>query len=222
MSSQLRTALRLLRTRKCVILVCCSNAKTSGGSGWLRPPSPQFIAGLSEQERKRILATRRALARSLNLPVGPDVGGAAAGSYLPAVHRYQGRMYGRVPADLWPEPPDARVVIVSALYGPLFPWEPIQDYNLTMKDTVGSGRRVELLWRETGLGLAVAAWCRVQGVECILDLLTEQYRMALRGLSSANLERIVFEYPGRGNGSLFDRGDDLRRLLGAGGSWHLR
>jgi hypothetical protein len=69
---------------------------------------------------------------------GPDFGGHAnSGRYLPALERYTGNLYA-VPglqAKLYASIADhnaPRVLILSALYGPLHPLSPIQDYNLRM------------------------------------------------------------------------------------------
>jgi len=107
------------------------------------------------------------------------------------------------------------VLIVSALYGLLFPWEWIQDYDLTMKDRDPGNQVVHRLWRDAGLGGALNAWCQRQQIECVIDLLSPDYRKALGGFATLNAEVLTFTYPGRGIGALQDRGDDLRRLLEA-------
>ena len=72
---------------------------------------------------------------------GPDFGGTSAkGLYLPAVDRYIGSLYTgnqkTVNAIRKNEARNSkvRVLILSALYGPLHPQDLIQDYNLQMSD----------------------------------------------------------------------------------------
>ena len=73
---------------------------------------------------------------------GPDFGQAdKAGTYLPAVARYKGNLYSvssaftstiRQVVQLDSTP---RILILSALYGPLHPLSCIQNYDLQMKDS---------------------------------------------------------------------------------------
>lgn len=71
---------------------------------------------------------------------GIDFGGHdTSGSYIPALARYVGSLYsvpglksaiGRVATTI----DGPQIMILSALYGPLHPQSPIQDYNLMMSD----------------------------------------------------------------------------------------
>ncbi len=71
---------------------------------------------------------------------GADFGGQdASGSYMPALARYAGSLYS-VPGlksaiertAVTKDGP--KIMILSALYGPLHPLSPIQNYNLMMQD----------------------------------------------------------------------------------------
>jgi hypothetical protein len=50
----------------------------------------------------------------------------------------------------------------------------------------------------------------------VIDLLTKEYRAALDDLTDLDqlgIKRVLFEYPGRGSGANYDRGDDVKTLL---------
>jgi cytoplasmic iron level regulating protein YaaA (DUF328/UPF0246 family) len=108
------------------------------------------------------------------------------------------------------------VIIVSALYGLLFPWEPIQNYDLTMISSAGRGKRVYRVWRERGLGRMLAGWCASRRIVRVIDLLTKPYRAALADfvdLQARGIDRLPFDYPKRFQASNLDRGNDLNSLL---------
>ncbi|WP_334187830.1 peroxide stress protein YaaA [Noviherbaspirillum sp.] len=78
--------------------------------------------------------------KNVDLDTGPDFGKPeSCGEYLPAIRRYQGNLYS-IPglrsaieqSALRNQGP--QVLILSALYGPLHPLSPIQDYNLMMSE----------------------------------------------------------------------------------------
>jgi cytoplasmic iron level regulating protein YaaA (DUF328/UPF0246 family) len=81
--------------------------------------SPDFLTGNYE--------------KNSNINAGPDFGEQALlGRYLPALRRYQGTLYSvpglRHAIEMSAFQKDApRVLILSALYGPLHPLSPIQD-----------------------------------------------------------------------------------------------
>ncbi len=71
---------------------------------------------------------------------GIDFGGhEASGSYMPALARYAGSLYS-VPGlksaieRVATTSDGPQILVLSALYGPLHPLSPIQDYNLMMSD----------------------------------------------------------------------------------------
>jgi cytoplasmic iron level regulating protein YaaA (DUF328/UPF0246 family) len=73
---------------------------------------------------------------------GPDFGlDELSGRYLPAIDRYQGKLYSAVlnfskrVKDNLRTPNKPKMLILSALYGPLHPCSMIQDYNLKMSDS---------------------------------------------------------------------------------------
>lgn len=178
----LNEAQRWVTSRRCVILIACSQRKRPGGHAWSAPLAPGVVDYLPPAEQEIVLAARSSFAGICGVANGPDVGGTGFdGRYLPADRRYDGRLYGRIDHGLWPVSGDQRVIIVSALYGLLFTWEPIQHYDLTMNSTFG-GSRVYRRWRQLGFGRIVASWCADNAVEGVIDLLSQPYRKALQNL----------------------------------------
>ncbi|MGZ6376676.1 MAG: peroxide stress protein YaaA [Ktedonobacterales bacterium] len=116
---------------------------------------------------------------------GPDFGGHAnSGRYLPALERYTGNLYA-VPglrAKLYASVADRnapRVLILSALYGPLHPLSPIQDYNLRMDQVPAR------IWRTAFLPM-LDQYVSTQGIRSIVLLVgseTAYYRVASRTAS---------------------------------------
>jgi hypothetical protein len=137
-----------------LIIPCCAR-KTAGRAPMRNDGDP--LAELVTPERySAMIAARRTVMQSVRanpkftsekyfkntaLKEGIDFGGHdASGSYMPALARYVGSLYG-VPglksaierAVATRDGP--QIMILSALYGPLHPLSPIQDYNLMMQDT---------------------------------------------------------------------------------------
>ena len=80
--------------------------------------------------------------KNKNIKYGADFGlHDLSGKYLPAIDRYTGKLYSEVPnfSELikngLDSPDKPRIIILSALYGPLHPLSMIQDYNLKMSDS---------------------------------------------------------------------------------------
>lgn len=95
------------------------------------------LAGI--QDEQKYLSGKYGKNKSIH--DGPDFGGRnAKGLYLPAVDRYIGALYTgnsktvRAIRENESSKRNVRVLILSALYGPLHPLDLIQDYNLQMSD----------------------------------------------------------------------------------------
>jgi hypothetical protein len=66
------------------------------------------------------------------------------------------------------------------------------------------------------LGAVFGRWAADQRVQCVVDLLSQQYRAALDNLDPVRrtgIQRIAIDYPGRFQASNRDRGVDLKELL---------
>lgn len=142
--------------RDTLILIPCSANKLSGGTEWLSG-SDILWKSVPRDTYEKIRSSRTALIRLLNsnakyttkkysknneLCMGEDFGqNDTAGKYLPAIERYVGNLYRAhqsvVPAIREDASVDGKpkLLILSALYGPLHPLSLIQDYDLQMSDS---------------------------------------------------------------------------------------
>ncbi len=168
-----------------------------------------------------LLRARADLSRLLDLAPGPDLGTEVQNAilYKAAYQRYDGNLYREArltDADALGHS-GGRVLIVSALYGLVTPLERIRDYDLEMSCRLPDGRKVYTWWKDRDLGAFVCEAAERLCVDTICDLLSGNYRKALLPWPPSTLRATynLYQYPGRGTGSIFDRGKDLRRLLGS-------
>jgi hypothetical protein len=135
-----------------LIIPCCA-AKAPGGREVESHIDP-LAQSVSAESYSAMLAARASVLKSLkasgrftsdkyrkNLEIqdGPDVGGMGAnGRYAPALDRYVGTLYSvdvkTVLRKTISSKESPKILILSALYGPLNPLSNIQDYNLKMSD----------------------------------------------------------------------------------------
>lgn len=139
-----------------MLFPCCAD-KVTGGQEW-QAAGKGLEAFVSEQCMLQIKNTRWELlkklketerymtgkyAKNTGIDYGPDFVSNAKynAKYLPAIERYCGSLYTAVPkfADgikrRIAENNYPKLLILSALYGPLHPLDLIQDYNLMMSDS---------------------------------------------------------------------------------------
>lgn len=135
--------------RKLFLIPCCASKKPGGHSLHAAPDPlenlvPKAAYSSVLEARKEVLWNLRQNEKYLSgnceknrfLERGPDFGGlCSSGLYLPARERYRGMLYSNAPSLSSRNNPDARILILSALYGPLHPKNPIQNYNLKMSDS---------------------------------------------------------------------------------------
>jgi hypothetical protein len=142
------------KNRSLFIIPCCKS-KASGGQTHrsFADPLQDLIPQRTYREllsaRKLVLDRIREDPRYLrekyepnsHIENGPEFGTfPPTGQYLPAVRRYVGNLYDGHPALAdsierhLDNPNKPRVLILSALYGPLHPSSLIQDYNLQISD----------------------------------------------------------------------------------------
>lgn len=140
--------------RSTLLIVPCCAAKSAGGRmnvaelDPLRDLSTPSAYRLALKARSEILHyVRRApkftadkYLKNISITDGADFGSVAgAGLAMPALDRYQGLLYRAKGLkasirEAVSSTEGPRVLILSALYGPLHPLSPIQDYNLMMSD----------------------------------------------------------------------------------------
>ncbi len=137
-----------------VLLPCCAK-KLPGGSAWNTQSDPLessvppdvYVAMLLQREKllgalnNNDRYTTQKYSKNKDLTKGKDFGiHSVHGKYLPAIERYVGNLYSAHPdlpstirenSNIEGKP---KLLILSALYGPLHPLSPIQDYNLQMSD----------------------------------------------------------------------------------------
>ena len=139
-----------------IILPCCAN-KRRGGAKWNNSLHGGLSSVLSEPVFHNVLHARKEVLelvqkderylsknyqKNQGIISGPDFGeNNFDGLYLPAIERYKGSLYSanldfrRVIAERISGSRPPIIVILSALYGPLHPFDLIQDYNLKMSDS---------------------------------------------------------------------------------------
>lgn len=180
-----------------IVIPCCA-AKANGGTNVAR--HDPLATSLSDTAYAQLCRARRAVltviqrapdllteafTKNRTLVDGPDFGSQAnSGRYLPALERYTGNLYA-VPdlrAKLYASVADRnapRVLILSALYGPLHPLSPIQDYNLRMDQAPAR------VWQKAFLPM-LDHYVSTHGIRSIVLLvgsMTSYYRVASQAAS---------------------------------------
>jgi cytoplasmic iron level regulating protein YaaA (DUF328/UPF0246 family) len=197
------------------IIIPCSGQKIRGGSSiYIKP---RLIDLLGEAEFGRLLALRDKLSVQIGLPPGPDTNIRNMENdirFLPAYKRYNGKMYQRAEfCEFFPEF-RGRVFIISALYGLLDANDHIRFYDLAMDDWISPNERVWQWWAGNGLRRYLDIALKNAAASEVYDLLSNKYRNAIGLLQTSDRYRAyLFSYPGLGIGSLYERGNDLKKIL---------
>ena len=175
-----------------IVIPCCA-AKASGGTS--TATHDPLAMRLSDTSYGQLCQTRRAVLTQIQndpdlltgafsknraLLDGPDFGGHGnSGRYRPALERYTGKLYS-VPGlrqklnESLADVNAPHVLILSALYGPLHPLSPIQDYNLRMDQAPAR------IWRTAYLPL-LDHYVSTHGIRSVILLvgsMTAYYRVA--------------------------------------------
>ena len=183
-----------------LLLCCCSNRKLAGGESAYQAEQ-SLPKKLSAAGRDLLAARQRVVQRvkagavsAQGLPLrdlpynsqlanGPDLGGKAAGLYMPAMRRYRGRFFQELDPEETglPSAGPHHFLFVSALYGVVAPDEPIQRYSChTLDDD-----QIARTWSDGLLTSVLLQYMRVFDVRLIVDLLADvSYRQLF------NWERI--------------------------------
>jgi len=202
---------------KKAIIIPCSGQKVRGGSSIYIKPC--LIDLLGEAEFGRLLALRDKLSVQIKLQPGPDMNTLYSDSdirFLPAYERYDGKMYKRAAfRESFPEfRGRGRVFIISALYGLLDANDHIRFYDLAMDKRLPSNVRVSQWWAVNGLRRYLDIALKNAAASEVYDLLSNKYRTAIGHLQTSDLYRAyLFNYPGLGIGSLYERGNDLKKIM---------
>lgn len=213
---------------KILIIISCSGGKKkddgSPGCRWVRKNSA--ACRLSREKAAALLACRRSLPgnypKKFHHKGEKDLGGNREGTIplMPAIERYTGKLYGEIDSSLWKRlkgmEDSMEVVIVSALYGLLSPWEAIRDYDLAMDEPYAERIQLWKWWRNQGLGEMLCEFVDRSGASTVHDFLGGPYRNISRGMkarASNKFRLISHQYPGEGSGSIYHRGRDVRKLM---------
>ena len=169
-----------------LFLTNCSLTKALDGVTQYNP-GPAITSDLPEPLRDRLL-NRRAnvfqlvknapglqwqgtpvseLAHNRELASGPDLGGRHAAAYLPALDRYEGRLFQALGAQGKQRLMESEhhTLFLSGLYGLLRPTEPVQLYSCPLAPQVAK------LWRKDSLLTDVLCdYIKRYGIARIIDL----------------------------------------------------
>ena len=206
---------------KNLIVMACCKSKKEDAERWSRWEIHHSALGrLSPKRASNLRECRCELANRYEYKEGRDLGSEtrSAVPLMPAYQRYNGNLYGRIESSLWQrlrgKEDVAEVVIVSALYGLLTPWEAIRKYELAMDDSFAEWHRLSRWWRERELGQMLAEFAVHCGAETVHDFLPIEYRKATRlgELVDGQFSYKPYRYSS-GSGSDYHRGDDVRELL---------
>ncbi len=222
--------------RKRLLIIPCCARKRTGGEPW--QPNPQTYEGvISKGIAQRVFEARKVILKAITdsgtgyhepkykkngaIQRGPDFGCRdISGEYMPAIDRYCGTLYAACPgitAQLRENAEEGpRLLILSALYGPLHPLDSIQDYNLAMGD-----RHAGKAWADlfpAFLASFVEAF-DVRKIEFFFGASTAYFRIAQRAVSplirAGHIQVILHEVQ---NGNLretpHNHGLTLARRLG--------
>jgi cytoplasmic iron level regulating protein YaaA (DUF328/UPF0246 family) len=133
-----------IRSETLLIIPCCAKKETGGRSldkynDILSKSVDSKIYNSIISVRAELLNTLRKSYKCMNIQHGPDLGlHDFSSEYLPAIDRYKGTLYSAVPKfstiikNSLNSSNNPKILILSALYGPLHPLSMIQDYNLEM------------------------------------------------------------------------------------------
>ena len=203
-----------------LILIACCKEKSFGGTPDYSSPVIKEL--LSPSTFTRLLSIRKALSQIKNISPGVDLGAKLTQDrilYRPAYLRYAGRVYERSQFKyLYPAAKNLKVLIISALYGVVDANDPIRLYEAVMDETLPNHSRLSTWWKQQELGKIVEEIILALHPHRVHDLLSMVYHSALTPwppvrLDAAGIQYVPYDYPGQGTGSLWHRGDDLKRLL---------
>lgn len=164
---------RAAGNRRALVLIPCSSGKTPP-----RAPAAgaEPLEGLSGM-REALLSKLVAKPDFLELPANRKGIGDPSSPAIPAIDLYSGKLHTAASRSLRAMAdgayPNVEVLIVSALYGLVRLTEPIRQYDLTMADPVGDGRRVYQYWTDAGLWKALAAFIAEEGITNVWSLLPD-------------------------------------------------
>jgi len=200
-----------------LILIPCCKSKRSGGTTEYRTNS-SILNYLTSTPRGHLLSLRRQLFEHFPTPFGPDVGYPGDGTinYMEAYKRYTGRIYSPISSGSWEKlrsTPNLDLVIVSALYGLLRYDEPIQVYNVTMKDKMGN-HTLKWWWRNNGLCAILRDYINENKISDVHNILSNDYNEALRDcFTNMHVKYLCHDFSEYKSGSNTHRGKWVNNFI---------
>ncbi len=178
-----------------------------------------MAGGLSEASFGLLMECRRKLAEHFSYADGKDLGSHTDGRVplMPAHERYDGNLYRKIGNSAWTSLRACNaktVLIVSALYGLVAPWEPIREYERCISDKVG-GLRLARWWSQRGLGSFIVEYAKLTGAHIVHDFLSGAYARISEEFSSLKPKVKVerHEFRGRYSAADYYRGWEVQRLI---------
>ena len=170
-----------------LVLIPCSGSKSEGGET-IYNVNRSILNYLSGQSKEHLLSLRRRLFEYFSVKLGQDVSynNDSSINYMEAYRRYTGdhsQIYRQISSNSWGElriTDNLDLVIVSALYGLVKFDEPIQNYNITMKDKI-EYQALKTWWRNNGLCAILKDYINKNGISGVHNVLSNDYNDALLG-----------------------------------------
>jgi len=201
-----------------LVVIPCSNHKSLGGDTKY-DPKRSIVFSLPGSFGMELVAYRKELAITLDIPLGSDIGADTSASFkfMPALERYTGNLYraANIQLEDLNRLEGKYLLIVSALYGLVLPNEPIRFYDVSMTTKLSSGIKVATWWRRHNLGKLINAVATSIEASEICDLLSNDYRQAVSPwFPPSNLSSYPTpDFQNLGQGINYHRGKALRKIL---------
>lgn len=191
--------------RTLILIPCCIRKRPGGEANLPRNPASSALQGLSAVGSERLLEARRTVAEHFGCHLDAE-------PLLPACTRFDGNLYRKIDRGTWDRLRNCRnteVLIVSALYGLLSPWEPACHYGFTMEDLFAPRMRLGRWWSQRGLEALLAEYIERSKAGAVHSFLSGSYVAAVSG----GVDFEQHKYPGLGSGSDYYRGVDVQKMI---------
>jgi cytoplasmic iron level regulating protein YaaA (DUF328/UPF0246 family) len=163
---------------------------------------------------------RHQLAEKFGYAPGEDLGGETRTPVplMLARERYDGNLYRKISGAIWEPLRDSanvEVVIVSALYGLVTPWELIRDYEMAMTEKIETRVRLARWWSQQGLGSILVDYAQRADTRIVHDFLGGAYGEVSEAFSclSSSVRVVRHSFARRYSAADYYRGWEIERLL---------
>ena len=204
-----------------LILPSCQRKRPGGDTArsWTVEESGAHL--LSKRSSTILLECRRNIAERFGYPEGQDLGGPVPRQVplMPAFNRYDGNLYRRIDKSMWESVKHCNsvdILIVSALYGLVTPWENIRDYDCPITIKMDNTTGLLSWWCRRGLGELITEYIRKSGPSVVHDFLGGGYAALdkiFTGNCGASTRIEHYKFAGAGSATNHYRGHKIQRLL---------